>query len=73
MAKMQKAVFGDTNPDAYLTNYAFQLQQADGVFVAGAASSRIPVTQEAGKYNVYSPGYFWRDEAKVRPASGAWK
>lgn len=67
---MKKSIFGDTNPDAYLTNYSFALMQQDGVFVAGAASSRIPVTQEAGKYNVYPPGYFWRDEAKPRPLGG---
>lgn len=67
---MKKSISGDTNPDAYLTNYSFQLQQEDGVFVAGAASSRVPVTQEASKYNVYPPGYFWRDEAKVRPLGG---
>lgn len=67
---MKKSISGDTNPDAYLTNYSFGLMQEDGVFVAGAATSRIPVTQEAGKYNVYPPGYFWRDEAKVRPLGG---
>jgi hypothetical protein len=67
---IKKAISGDTNPDAYLTNYSFGLMQQDGVFVAGAASSRIPVTQEAGKFNVYPPGYFWRDEAQVRPLGG---
>lgn len=67
---MKKSISGDTNPDAYLTNYSFGLMQDDGVFVAGAASSRIPVTQEAGKFNVYPPGYFWRDEAQVRPLGG---
>jgi hypothetical protein len=67
---IRKSISGDTNPDAYLTNYSFGLMVQDGVFVAGAASSRIPVTQEAGKFNVYPPGYFWRDEAKVRPLGG---
>lgn len=67
---MKKSISGDTNPDAYLTNYSFGLFQQDGVFVAGSASSRIPVTQEAGKFNVYPPGYFWRDEMKVRPLGG---
>jgi hypothetical protein len=59
-----------TNPDTYLTNYSFNLLQDDQTFIVGAASSRIPVTQEAGKFNVYPPGYFWRDEAKVRPLGG---
>jgi hypothetical protein len=67
---MKKSISGDTNPDAYLTNYSAGLMQEDGVFVAGVASSRITVTQEAGKFNVYPPGYFWRDEAKVRPLGG---
>jgi hypothetical protein len=67
---MKKSISGDTNPDAYLTNYSFGLFQQDGTFVAGSASSRIPVTQEAGKFNVYPPGYFWRDEMKVRPLGG---
>lgn len=59
-----------TNPDAYLTNYSFNLLQDDQTFVVGAATSRIPVTQEAGKFNVYLPGYFLRDEAQVRPLGG---
>src|SRR5690606_17454571 len=67
---INKSISGDTNPDAYLTNYSFGLFQQDGAFVAGAASSRIPVTQEAGKFNVYPPGYFWRDEMAVRPLGG---
>lgn len=58
------------NPDAYLTGYSYALQQDDASFIAGVASSRIPVEQEAGKYNVYNPGYFWRDEAQVRPLGG---
>lgn len=67
---MKKSISGDTNPDAYLTDYNFGLFEQDGVFVAGAATSRIPVTQEAGKFNVYPPGYFWRDEMQVRPLGG---
>lgn len=59
-----------SNPDAYLTNYSFSLLSDDQTFIVGAASSRIPVTQEAGKYNVYLPGYFLRDEAQVRPLGG---
>lgn len=58
------------NPDAYLTNYSYALMQDAATFVAGVATSRIPVEVEAGKYNVYNPGYFWRDEAKVRPLGG---
>lgn len=67
---MKKNISGDTNPDAYLTNYSYALQVDNQTFVAGAATSRIPVTQEAGKYDIYPPGYFWRDDAKVRPLGG---
>lgn len=58
------------NPDAYLTNYSFNLLNDDQTFIVGAATSRIPVQAEAGKYNVYLPGYFLRDEAQVRPLGG---
>ena len=67
---MKKSVYGAGNPDAYLTDYSYALMQDDANFVAGVASSRITVTQEAGKFNIYPPGYFWRDEAKVRPLGG---
>lgn len=70
MNMKKNSILGDTNPDAYLTDYSFGLTQDDGAFVAGVASSTIPVMQEAGKYDVYPPGYFWRDEAKVRPLGG---
>lgn len=58
------------NPDAYLTNYSFNLLNDDQSFIVSAAASRIPVQSEAGKYNVYLPGYFLRDEAQVRPLGG---
>jgi hypothetical protein len=58
------------NPDAYLTNYSFNMLQDDQTFIVGAAASRIVVTQEAGKYNIYLPGYFLRDESQVRPLGG---
>lgn len=67
---MKKYVIGAGNPDAYLTDFSYGLMHDDTTFVAGAASSRIPVTQESGKFNIYPPGYFWRDEAKVRPLGG---
>jgi hypothetical protein len=67
---MKKTVYGAGNPDAYLTDYSYALAMDDANFVAGAASSRITVMQESGKFNVYPPGYFWRDEAQVRPLGG---
>lgn len=59
-----------SNPDTYLTGYSYNLLNDDQTFIVGAAASRIPVQQEAGKYNVYLPGYFLRDEAAVRPLGG---
>jgi hypothetical protein len=70
MPKFNKDAQNVGNPDAYLTNYSYALMQDAAGFVAGAASSMIPVTQESGKYNIYPAGYFWRDEAKVRPLGG---
>jgi hypothetical protein len=68
---MKKAdVANIANPSTYLTNYSYAIMTEATNFVAGVASSRIPVTQEAGKFNVYPPGYFWRDEAQVRPLGG---
>lgn len=67
---MKKSVYGAGNPDAYLTDYSYAIAQDDGAYVAGVATSRIPVPNEAGKFNVYPPGYFWRDEAQVRPLGG---
>jgi hypothetical protein len=68
---MNKAdVAGNTNPDTYLTTYSMQFAQDSTSFVAGVASSMIPVELESSKYNVYPPGYFWRDESQVRPLGG---
>lgn len=66
----KSAISGITSPDEYLTNYSYALQMDSATFVAGAASSRIPVQKESSKYTIYPPGYFWRDEAEVRPLGG---
>lgn len=70
MPKFNKDAQNIGNPDSYLTNYSYGVMMDASTFIAGAASSRIPVMQESGKYNVYPPGYFWRDEAEVRPLGG---
>jgi hypothetical protein len=63
-------IAGIQNPNEYLTNYSYALQTDSAIFVAGVASSTVPVVNEAGKYNVFPVGYFWRDEAQVRPLGG---
>lgn len=56
--------------DAYLTNYSEAFMQEATSFVAGRASTLITVEKESGKYAKYPPGFFWRDEAQVRPLGG---
>ena len=61
---------GEIRVDAYLTDYSVSFMQDASNFVAGFASSNIPVVHESDKYQVYPRGYFWRDEAQVRPLGG---
>lgn len=61
---------GTIHVDQYLTDYSLAYMQDDANFVCAAASSNIPVTKESDKYVIYPPGYFWRDEAAVRPLGG---
>lgn len=56
--------------DAYLTNFSVAYRQDQAHFVAGFAATNIPVANESDKYAIYPPGYFWRDEAQVRPLGG---
>ncbi len=61
---------GALHIDQYLTTFSESYQQDSANFVAAAASSLIPVTKESNKYVVYPRGYFWRDEAQIRPLGG---
>lgn len=61
---------GTLHIDQYLTDYSESYQQDSANFVAAAASSLIPVQMESNKYVVYPRGYFWRDEAQIRPLGG---
>lgn len=63
-------VSGDIHVDAYLTTYSLGFQQAPSQFISGRASTNIPVMKESDKYVIYPRGYFWRDEARVRPLGG---
>lgn len=71
MSKIKKAtVGGPIHVDTYLTQYSLAYQQDARNFVAGVASSLITVQKESDKYPIYPAGYFWRDEAQVRPLGG---
>jgi hypothetical protein len=61
---------GELRVDQYLTNFSVSWRQDQANFVAGFASTPIPVMNESDKYAIYPPGYFWRDEAEVRPLGG---
>lgn len=61
---------GTLHVDRYLTNYSVSYMQAKSDFVAGRASSLIPVMNQSDKFVVYDRGYFWRDEMATRPLGG---
>lgn len=61
---------GELRVDQYLTNFSSAYRQDQENFVAAFASTPIPVNNESDKYAIYPPGYFWRDEAEVRPLGG---
>lgn len=61
---------GTLHVDSYLTTYAEAIHQDASQFIVPVASSSIPVMKESDKYVIYPRGYFWRDEAQVRPLGG---
>lgn len=56
--------------DTYLTNFSMRWSMEADQFIAPRASTPIPVRHESDKYLIYPRGYFWRDEAEVRPLGG---
>ena len=64
------AVEGTLHVDRYLTNYSVMFVQESSMFLAQQAASLIPVQNQTDKYVIYDRGYFWRDEAAVRPLGG---
>lgn len=57
--------------DEWLTNYSEKFIQDARSFIAGAASTLIPVRNNAGKFTKYPRAYFLRDEMEFRPLGGA--
>ena len=56
--------------DNWLTDYSVGWSQDQSNFISAASSTNIPVTKESAKFPVFPRGYFWRDEARVRPLGG---
>lgn len=69
-ARKVNDVAGEMRVDQYLTNFSVSYRQDQANFVAGFASTPIPVMAESAKYAIYPAGYFWRDEAEIRPLGG---
>jgi hypothetical protein len=69
-ARKVNDIAGEMRVDQYLTNFSVSYRQDQANFVAGFASTPIPVMNESDKYAIYPAGYFWRDEAEVRPLGG---
>lgn len=61
---------GALHVDGYLTSYSEAYMQDPNVFISPTCASNIPVAKESDKYVKYPRGYFWRDEAEVRPLGG---
>lgn len=69
-ARKVNDIAGEMRVDQYLTNFSVSYRQDQANFVAGFASTPIPVLNESAKYAIYPAGYFWRDEAEIRPLGG---
>lgn len=69
-ARKVNDIAGEMRVDQYLSNFSVSWRQEQKYFVAQQAATGISVTYESDKFAVYPPGYFWRDEAEVRPLGG---
>lgn len=63
-------IAGEMRVDQYLTNFSVSYRQDQANYVAPMAATNIPVMHESDKYAIFPSGYFWRDEAQVRPLGG---
>lgn len=69
-ARKVNDIGSDLRIDQYLTNFSLAYRQERENFVAPMAATNIPVNNESDKYAIYPRGFFWRDEAAVRPLGG---
>lgn len=61
---------GTLRIDGYLTTFSQMFRQSRTNFISNYAATNISVENESDKYATYPRGYFWRDEAEVRPLGG---
>jgi hypothetical protein len=69
-ARKVSDIQGEMRVDQYLSNFSISWRQDQANYVGPQAATPIPVLNESDKYAIYPPGYFWRDEAEVRPLGG---
>lgn len=67
---MPNDIQGELRQDQYLTDFSERFTQDPSVFITPVAVSNVPVLLPSDKYVRYDRGYFWRDEAQVRPLGG---
>jgi hypothetical protein len=61
---------GTLHIDTYLTDYSEAYILEPSMFISPSCVTNISVMKESNKYATYPRGYFWRDEAEVRPLGG---
>lgn len=69
-ARKVNDIRGELRVDAYLTNFSLAFRQDRESFIAGKAATQVPVLNESDKFAIFPRGYFWRDEAEIRPLGG---
>lgn len=70
VARKVSDVQGDLRIDGYLTSFSLRFGNNAAGYIAGRASTNIPVLNESDKFATYPRGYFLRDEAEVRALGG---
>lgn len=63
-------VQGRVHVDRYLTNFSQRVMTDKSTFIAGRASTRVPVLNQSDIYTTFPRGYFLRDEVERRPLGG---
>lgn len=61
---------GVLHVDSFMTNLSETFMQSAANFISPIAATNIPVLNASDKFVKYPRGYFWRDEAEVRPLGG---
>lgn len=64
-------IVGSVYVDTFLTNYSERFVQSVDSYIAGRASTIIPVQQQSGYFATFDRSYWLRDELAPRPLGGA--